>query len=237
MRFRIALLAILCTASALGADSTAAIDVPGAPAVQATLKSSSQRDTWARQNAASFVLDHVLRAQAGDRARSNAFTSAETARIAELEKLRKTTDSDNEASLPAACFGRDCEERFAYNRCIGQYELSPRFYRALFDKFFSPAAQKALTPRLSSGAGTVWQEALALPANSVPLDSFPPISGSCTGATTSTSVATAGTAANSTAAVQAVAVDDSIKRAQAAGVNTTVFGLQLGDLVRLPVCP
>jgi hypothetical protein len=240
MRYPIALFAILGAASALAADSTATIDVPGAQAVQAAVKSSAQRDTYARQNAAAFVLDHIIYAQAGERARRNALTSAESARYAELEKLRTTLDSEYEASLPVACSGHDCEERFAYNRCIGAYELSPQFYRAVLDKFFSPEAQKVLTPHLSSGAGTVWREALALPANSEPLDRFPPIMDACTASISSSSDAASSIFAPSLAfapTIQASAVDDSIKRAKAAGVNTTVLGLQLGDLVRLPVCP
>jgi hypothetical protein len=40
--------------------------------------------------------------------------------------------------------GRDCEERFAYYRCLGAYEFSSEFYRAVFDRFFTPQAQQAL---------------------------------------------------------------------------------------------
>jgi hypothetical protein len=199
----------------------------------------------ARQDAIGFVLSGLVRAQAGERARTNAFTSAESARLAELEGFRSAAEKEYLASLPQSCNGRDCEERFAYYRCTGAYEFSSAFYRAVFDRFFTPDQQKALAPSLAT-TGTVWQGALAMAPNSHPFDGFPAPSRDCTGGTSAapaTIASGAATGANAAAAaanaqsVQATPSDDSIRRARAAGVDVTVFGLTLGEPLHLPTCP
>ena len=248
MRIAIALLTVLATVTAVGAESAATIDVPGAALLKVVIKSSSERDLLARQYATAFVLGNMLRAQAGARARTKAFTSAESARLADLEKFRSDAESSYLQTLPPACNGRPCEERFTFYRCTGAYELSSEFYRAVFDRFFTPDAQKTLAPRLS-GDGSVWQGALTLAPNSHPFASFPAPSKECTNtAFVQPAQQTAGSpfgGAAPAAAPRAPAVPtaafnahaDSIRRAHAAGVDTTVFGLALGQPMRLPQCP
>lgn len=136
-------------------------------------------DLLARQDATAFVLGGLVRVQAGDRARTKAFTATESARIAELENFRSGAENSYLQTLPPQCGGgRDCEERFAYYRCVGAYELSSEFYRAIFDRFFTADQQKVLAPRLSS-SGTVWQGALAMARNSHPFDQLPAPSRAC----------------------------------------------------------
>jgi hypothetical protein len=239
MRFIIGLLAVLLVQAAFGGQ-TAAVEVPGAQAVRAAIKSGSARDQLARQSAAAFVLGNIVRVQAGERVKSGGLTAAESARIAELEGLRDSADRDIEAALPPNCSGgRDCEERYAFNRCMSAYQFSPAFYRAVYDRFFNAEAQKVLSPKLTA-AGTVWQGAIGMAPNSHPLDSLPPPSKECSGG--GAVVAAASGAAATAATSQAVSGkanehDDSVKRAKAAGVDTTVFGLQLGEAVKLPACP
>ena len=224
----------LCLAcAAVGAQAATLVEVPGAPAVQAAIKGSSARDRLARQSATAFVLANLVRVQIG----KDAPTAAQTARVAELEKLRTQAENDNETMLPDACRRGDCDERYAFNRCVSAYQFSPAFYRAVYDRFFDATAQKSLAPRLSSGAGTVWQQAAAMAPGSQPLDKLPAPSRECggggSGAGASAVVATTAQAA----AGQPNAHDESLQKARAAGVDTTVFGLKLGEAVRLPVCP
>ena len=222
----------LCLACAtVAAQAATLVDVPGAPAVQAAVKGSSARDRLARQSATAFVLSNLVRAQVG----KDPATAAQTARIAELEKFRTQVENENETNLPAACRGQDCDERYAFNRCVAAYQFSPAFYRAVYDRFFDATAQKSLTPRLSSGAGTVWQEAAAMAPGSQPLDKLAAPSRECGGGGSGASAVVATTA--QAAAGQSNAHDESLRKARAAGVDTTVFGLKLGEAVRLPVCP
>lgn len=239
MRFVIGLLAALLVTAAFGAQ-TAVVEVPGAQAVRDAIQAGSARDRLARQSAAAFLLGNIVRVQAGERLKSGGLTAAESARIAELEGLRDAADRDIEATLPANCSGgRDCEERYAFNRCMSAYQFSPAFYRAVYDRFFNADAQKVLSPKLTS-AGTVWQGAIAMAPNSHPLASLPAPSKECagggTGAVAGAGAAPAGKAA-AVVAARANEHDDSVKRARAAGVDTTVFGLQLGEAVKLPACP
>ena len=240
MRNAPALLAILVAAFALGAEVASTIDVPGAAVLKVAIKSPAERDLLARQDATAFVLGGLVRVQAGDRARSKAFTSTESVRIAELENFRSGAENSYLQTLPPQCGGgRDCEERFAYYRCVGAYELSSEFYRAIFDRFFTADQQKVLAPRLSN-AGTVWQGALGMARNSHPFDQFPAPSRECMGVAGSSSVRTAGASSGQTAAAataEATAADDSVRRARAAGVDVTVLGLTLGQPVSLPLCP
>ncbi len=242
---------VLLFFSSVRAGVAATIDVPGAPAVQAAVKASGQRDQFARTGAAASILASIVRAQAGDRARNNAFTPAEAARIAELDGLYKAAERNDEAILPVGCQGRDCEERYDFNRCYGKYLFSAAFYRAVFDRFFDANVQRALTPALSN-AGSVWRDALAMPANSHPLDQFAPPSKACTEVVTSSPVQTAGAPNPLTAGPAAPMAsaqlaptptaafaphEDALRRARAASVDTTVFGLALGEPLRLPQCP
>ena len=234
------LLATLTSAVVLTAAAADPIDVPSAQVLKVAIKSSTPRDTWARQDAAAFVLGNVVRTQAGERAKTKAFTSAESARLADLDGFQSAAEKSYLASLPPACNGRDCEERYAYYRCVSAYELSPSFYRAIFDRFFTPDAQKVLAPLLAN-AGTVWQGAIAMAPNSHPFESFPAPSRECAGgvspAPATTAGGTTGTAPVPAQSAQATPSDDSIRRARAAGVDVTVLGLTLGEPVRLPACP
>ena len=232
------LLALCLAFAAVAAQAATIVEVPGPTAVQAAVKGASARDRLARQSATAFVLSNLVRVQVG----KDPATAAQTARIAELEKLRTQVENENETNLPAACRGQDCDERYAFNRCVSAYQFSPAFYRAVYDRFFDATAQKSLTPRLSSGAGTVWQEAAAMAAGSQPLDKLAAPSRECGGGGASASTG-ATTTAQATAtqshvvAAQPNAYDESLRKARAAGVDTTVFGLKLGEAVRLPVCP
>ena len=238
MRCIIGLLAILLVPAAFGAQPV--VEVPGAQAVRNAIQSGSARDRLARQSAAAFVLGNIVRVQAGERLKSGGLTAAESARIAELEGLRDAADRDIEATLPANCSGgRDCDERYAFNRCMSAYQFSPSFYRAIYDRFFNAEAQKALSPKLAN-AGTVWQGAIGMAPNSHPLASLSAPSKECAGGGAAVANgAGAAPAGTKTVAVAAKASehDDSVKRAKAAGVDTTVFGLKLGEAVTLPACP
>jgi hypothetical protein len=239
MRYVIVLLAALLVPAAFGAQ-TVAVEIPGAQAVREAIKAGSARDRLARQSAAAFVLGNIVRVQAGERLKSGGLTAAESSRIAELEGLRDSADRDIEATLPPNCSGgRDCEERYAFNRCMSAYQFSPAFYRAVYDRFFNADAQKALSPKLSS-AGTVWQGAISMAPNSHPLASLPAPSKECAGGGAGVAAGAAAAPAGKTTSVVAGTAnehDDSVKRAKAAGVDTTVFGLQLGEVVKLPACP
>ena len=239
MRCVIGLLMVLLVPAAFGAQ-TGVVEVPGAQAVREAIQAGSARDRLARQSAAAFVLSNIVRVQAGERQKSGGLTAAESARIAELEGLRDSADRDIEATLPANCSGgRDCEERYAFNRCMSAYQFSPAFYRAVYDRFFNADAQKALSPKLTT-AGTVWQGAISMAPNSHPLASLPAPSKECAGGGTGVGAGAAAAPAGKTTSVVAGTAsehDDSVKRAKAAGVDTTVFGLQLGEVVKLPACP
>lgn len=238
MRRVIGLLAALFTSAAFGAQ--AVIDVPGAQKVRDAIQSGSARDQLARQSAAAFLLGNVVRIQAGERMKSGGLTAAESARIAELEALRDAADRDIETTLPANCRGgAGCEERYAFNRCMSAYQLSPAFYRAVYDRFFNAEAQKALSPKLAN-AGTVWKDAIGMAPNSHPLASLPAPSKECAGGGAAVASAAGSVSPGATApVVTARAKDhvDSVQRAKAAGVDTTVFGLKLGEAVTLPACP
>jgi hypothetical protein len=242
MRHVIGLLAALFMSAAFGAQ--AVIEVPGAQKVRDAIQSGSARDRLARQSAAAFVLGNVVRVQAGERLKSGGLTAAETARIAELEALRDAADRDIEATLPANCRnGANCDERYAFNRCMSAYQLSPAFYRAVYDRFFNAEAQKALSPKLTN-AGTVWKDAIGMAPNSHPLASLPAPSKECAGggaAVASGAGAGAGAVSPGTTApavtVRAKEHVESVQRAKAAGIDTTVFGLKLGEAVTLPACP
>lgn len=218
---------LLLACAAFGAQAAVIVEVPGPQAIQTAVTGTSARDRLARQSATAFVLANLVRVQVG----KDPPTAAQSARIAELEAFRTKLDADNETILPVACRGRDCEERYAFNRCLSAYQFSPSFYRAVYDRFIGATAQKSLTPRLSSGAGTVWQEAAAMPAGSQPLDRLAPPSRECNGGgagVTTTAQAAAG---------KPNLHDESLRRARAAGVDTTVLGLKLGEPVNLPLCP
>jgi len=233
-------LAALACAVGLTAAAADTIGVPSAQALKVAIKSSTPRDTLARQDAAAFVLSNVVRAQAGERARTKAFTGAESASLSDLEGFRSAAENSYLASLPPACKAGDCEERYAYYGCVSAYEFSSAFYRAIFDRFFTPDAQKVLAPRLAD-AGTVWQGAIAMAPNSQPFDTFPAPARACTNAVSSATATTAGSAAGAASvpvqSAQPTPSDESIRRARAAGVDVTVFGLVLGEPVRLPACP
>lgn len=239
MRCIIGLLAALLVTAAFGAQ-TAVVEVPGAQAVRNAIQGGSARDRLARQSAAAFVLGNMVRVQAGERVKSGGLTAAESARIAELEALRDAADRDIESTLPANCRGgQNCEERYAFNRCMSAYQFSPAFYRAVYDRFFNAEAQKALSPKLT-GAGTVWQGAIAMAPNSHPLASLPAPSKECAGGGAVVAAAAGAAAAGRIAVpvtVKANEHDESLKKARAAGVDTTVLGLKLGEAVRLPTCP
>lgn len=239
MRRVIGLLAALLVPAAFAAQ-TAVVEVPGAQAVRDAIQSGSARDRLARQSAAAFVLGNIVRVQAGDRMKSGGLTAAESARIAELEALRDAADRDIETTLPANCRGgNNCDERYAFNRCMSAYQFSPAFYRAVFDRFFNAEAQKVLSPKLAN-AGTVWQGAIGMASNSHPLASLPAPSKECAGGGSVVAAGTGAAPAGTTGQVvtaKANEHDDSVKRAKAAGVDTTVFGLKFGEAVRLPACP
>ena len=229
MRSLSPLLVLLLVCAATSATASAAVEVPGAQAIQTAVKGSTARDRLARQSATAFVLANLVRVQAG-----NSPTAEQSARIAELDNFRTAVENENETLLPVACRGGDCEERYAFNRCVAAYEFSPAFYRAVYDRFFDATAQSSLSPRLSSGAGTVWQEALALAPGSQPLDELPAPSRECSGGG---SGAGAGTMTAQAATGQPNVHDELLKKARAAGVDTAVLGLRLGEPVTLPLCP
>lgn len=238
MRCVIGLLAALFMSIAFGAQ--AVIEVPGAEAVRDAIQSGSARDRLARQSAAAFLLGNVVRVQAGERMKSGGLTAAESARIAELEALRDAADRDIEATLPANCRGgRDCEERYAFNRCMSAYQFSPAFHRAVYDRFFNAEAQKVLSPKLVN-AGTMWKDAIGMAPNSHPLASLPAPSKECAGGGAAAAAGAGAVSPGTTAPVVTAKVKDhvdSVQRAKAAGVDTTVFGLKLGEAVTLPACP
>jgi hypothetical protein len=238
MRRVIGLLAALFMSAAFGAQ--AVIEVPGAQKVRDAIQSGSARDQLARQSAAAFVLGNVARVQAGERLKSGGLTAAESARIAELEALRDATDRDIEATLPANCRGgANCDERYAFNRCMSAYQLSPAFYRAVYDRFFNAEAQKALSPKLAN-AGTVWKDAIGMAPNSHPLASLPAPSKECAGGGAAVASGAGAVSPGATAPIVTAKAKehvDSVQRAKAAGVDTTVFGLKLGEAVTLPACP
>jgi hypothetical protein len=238
MRCIIVLLAALLVPAAFGAQPV--IEVPGAQNVRDAIQSGSARDQLARQSAAAFVLGNVVRVQAGERLKSGGLTAAESARIAELEALRDAADRDIEATLPANCRGgRDCEERYAFNRCMSAYQFSPAFHRAVYDRFFNAEAQKALSPKLAN-AGTVWKDAIGMAPNSHPLASLPAPSKECAGGGAAVASGAGAVSPGATATVVTANAKehvDSVQRAKAAGVDTTVFGLKLGEAVTLPACP
>jgi hypothetical protein len=239
MRHASLFLALWVAATAVGADVGSTIDVPGAAVLKVAIKSPAERDLLARQDVTASLLANIVRVQAGDRARTKAFTATESARIAELETFRSGAENSYLQTLPPQCAGgRDCEERFAFYRCVSAYTFSSEFYRAVFDRFFTVDQQKALAPRLQN-SGTVWQGALAMARNSHPFDQFPAPSRECIGVAGSSSERTAGAATGQTAVAataEATAADDSVRRARAAGVDVTVLGLTLGQPVSLPVC-
>jgi hypothetical protein len=238
MRRVIGLLAAFFMSAALGAQ--AVIEVPGAQKVREAIQSGSARDQLARQSAAAFLLGNVVRVQAGERLKSGGLTAAESARIAELEALRDAADRDIEATLPANCRGgASCDERYAFNRCMSAYQFSPAFYRAVYDRFFNAEAQKALSPKLAN-AGTVWRDAVNMAPNSHPLASLPAPSKECGGGGAAVASGAGAVSSGTTALTvtsKASAHVESVKRARAAGVDTTVFGLKLGEPVTLPACP
>lgn len=225
-RYRLFVVWLVCVAFA--AQAAVLVEIPAPQAIQTGVKGTSARDRLARQSVAAYLLANLVRVQAGTTP-----TAAQAARIAELENFRTQVENENETILPVGCRGRDCEERYAFNRCVSAYMFSSAFYRGVYDRFIDASGQKALSPRLASGAGTVWQGAIAMAAGSQPLDKLPALSRECAGGGAATGVTTTAQAA----AGQPNAHDQLLAKARAAGVDTTVLGLRLGEPVRLPLCP
>ncbi|MGQ0384244.1 MAG: hypothetical protein ACT4UP_06145 [Gammaproteobacteria bacterium] len=122
---------------------------------------------------------------------------------------------------------------------MSAYQFSPAFYRAVYDRFFSAEAQKSLSPKLVS-AGTVWRDAISMAPNSHPLASLPAPSKECAGGGAAVASGAGAVSPGTTVLAVTPGVNehvDSVKRARAAGVDTTVFGLKLGEAVTLPACP
>ena len=86
----------------------------------------------------------------------------EAQRVREYVLAAQQITADAESGVDMSCQGDDCE-RYLLPRCSAVYQFNPAATREVLDHFFSPQWQAQYASRFSTGMGTVWRDAVAMP--------------------------------------------------------------------------
>ena len=140
-------------------------EMPTAERVITELKvPSSKRQSAARTEHALNQLATVLSVLSGA-AQKRPMSPAEAQRFREYREAAKAMAAGAEATVDMSCQGDDCE-RYLFPRCSAVYTFNPAATREVLDRFFSPEWQARYASRFSTGMGTVWRDAVAMPRGS-----------------------------------------------------------------------
>ena len=137
-------------------DASYLTQMPSTDRVVQDMKVSGSRDTAARTFVALSRLLSIIQSQAGRRRA----LPAEQRLAEQYSTLAFQIRAQENAKLDPSCNANDCE-KYLIARCEQAYTFEPAFSRLILDKYFTPEWQQQFGSNLG---GTVWQDALKLPA-------------------------------------------------------------------------
>jgi hypothetical protein len=205
-------------------------EVPPPERVVAEMRGFSDRDSAARASGALLVMNHFATLKSAQMGR------AYTEKRLEVEQAEIARYEHGEAN---------------FGGCQSLYYQWPQFWRVVLDRYFTPDfIDKNALP------GTMWRQMLAIPAGTVqPLPNAAAIPRACADDMAARArhetlvtqkrqqeeqkrAVAAATKADDQAVLQAVRADVAkASKARPRRVDTTVFGLALGEPLDLPHCP
>lgn len=147
--------------AAHGADSDYLAAFPTAEQVTRDFAGSSSRESAARATAAMALLGGALNGLSGGRVMRNQGSPREVALMNDYRTRVAELGSAEQSKTDLDCQGDDCE-KYLYPRCQMFY-MSPGTARELLDRYFDAGFQQRYGARLAE-VGTVWRDALTLPA-------------------------------------------------------------------------
>ena len=122
---------------------------------------SSKRQTAARVSHALNQLTGVIGLLSGA-VQKRTMSPLEAQRVREYVLAAQQITADAESGVDMSCLEDDCE-RYLLPRCSAVYQFNPAATREVLDQFFSPEWQARYASRFSTGMGTVWRDAVAMP--------------------------------------------------------------------------
>ena len=138
-------------------------EMPAPERVVQDMKVASDRESAVRAAVTLNQLAGIVQLLSGPQAGRQP-SPDEVARIA-LYRLQSATVFKVEEDKAGACAPGDenCQV-YLLNRCAASFEFSPAFHREILDHYFSPQWQAQYARRFAAASGTVWQQAVTMPA-------------------------------------------------------------------------
>ena len=138
-------------------------EMPSPDRVIQDMKVGSERESAVRAavalNQLSGIIQVLSAPQPGRRP-----SPEEAARIVLYQQQSATVFKVEEDKAGACAAGDENCQVYLLNRCGASYEFSPAFHREILDRYFSPQWQAQYARRFAAASGTVWQQAVTMPA-------------------------------------------------------------------------
>jgi type IV secretory pathway TraG/TraD family ATPase VirD4 len=154
---------VLFSATLLAQTPGYLAEMPAPERVVQDMKGASERESAVRAAVTLNQLAGIVQLLSGGTAGRQP-SPAEAAMIVLYRQQSGTVfkvEEDKAGPCPAG--DENCQV-YLLNRCAASFEFSPAFHREILDRYFSPQWQAQYARRFAAASGTVWQEAVAMPA-------------------------------------------------------------------------
>jgi type IV secretion system protein VirD4 len=161
--FSVLTLSLLITTSAHAQPPEYLSELPAPARVVEDMKVASQRESAVRAAVALRQFAGIVQVMSGVQQRRQP-SPEEAQRFALYQQQSAAVFKvEEDKAGPCAAGDNNCQE-YLLNRCAQSYEFSPAFHREILDRYFSPQWQAQYARRFAAASGTVWQQAVAMPA-------------------------------------------------------------------------
>ncbi|HTI43648.1 MAG TPA: type IV secretory system conjugative DNA transfer family protein [Vicinamibacterales bacterium] len=161
--FSVLTLSLLITTNAHAQPPEYLSELPAPARVVQDMKVASQRESAVRAAVALNQFAGIVQVLSGVQQRRQP-SPEEAQRIALYRQQSAAVFKVEEDKAGPCATGDDNCQEYLLNRCAASFEFSPAFHREILDRYFSPQWQAQYARRFAAASGTVWQQAIALPA-------------------------------------------------------------------------
>jgi len=161
--FSVLSLLLLITATAQAQTAAYLGEMPAPERVVQDMKVGSERESAVRAAVTLNQLAGIIQVLSGATAGRQP-SPQEAAKIGQYRQQSAAVFKvEEDKAGPCAAGDENCQV-YLLNRCAASFEFSSPFHREILDRYFSPQWQAQYGRRFAAASGTVWQQAVTLPA-------------------------------------------------------------------------